>query len=61
MRQQAITLETFVQLVGCMDVEMLRRHSNGSTWLLADGRMVAELKRGDTWTWVLSEDSDGGM
>ena len=44
-----ISEDMFVDLVGTVGVENLGRHVNGSSWLLPDGRVAAELHDGTTW------------
>ena len=56
MKTTPITMKQFVNLVGRIGVEPFRRHSNGSSWLLLDGRIAAELHNGKEWTWTLIED-----
>jgi len=50
-----ITMETFVELVGRMDAQPFRRHSNGSSWLLPDGRIASEMWNGKEWVWRITE------
>lgn len=49
-----ISMKQFVNLVGHIGVECFRRHNNGSSWLLPDGRIASELLVKDKWCWVLT-------
>lgn len=61
MRKEAITLETFVKLVGRIGVNLFRRHPNGSSYMLPDGRICAELWNGKEWTWHMLGDKDDAL
>lgn len=49
-----ISQDAFVRLVGVPGVECFRRHSTGSSWLLPDGRMAAEVFSGK-WEYLLMD------
>lgn len=55
MKITPITMKQFVNLVGRLNVELFRRHMNGSSWLLPDGRLAAEKYNGKEWEWALIE------
>jgi hypothetical protein len=55
MRRQAISLKAFVGLVGCLGVHLFRRHANGASYMLEDGRIASELFNGTTWEWYITE------
>ena len=51
----AISMKQFVDFVGRTDVQPFRRHSNGSSWLLHDGRIASELYADGAWHWYITE------
>lgn len=55
MQVKPITVDKFIQLVGRLDVQALGRHSNGSSWLLHDGRIASEMFDGKDWTYRITE------
>jgi hypothetical protein len=55
MNRQSISLDKFVELVGCIGVQAFLRHRNGSSWLLPDGHIASELWDGVAWQWFLTD------
>ncbi len=51
-----ITMKQFVSLVGVIGVQCLRRHANGSSWMLLDNRIAAEKYSNGKWEWAVIED-----
>lgn len=50
-----ISEDMFVKLAGQIGVVGFRRHANGSSWMLPDGRIVSEMWDGKTWQYRLAE------
>lgn len=57
MKITSITMKQFVSLVGVLGVQCFRRHSNGSSWILLDGRIAAEKFNGKDWEWAIIEET----
>lgn len=51
-----ITEDQFVKLVGVIGVENIGRNEAGSSWLLLDGRLAAEMHNGSGWEYVVSKE-----
>lgn len=53
-----IDMKTFVKLVGVLGVENIGRNEAGTSWLLPDGRIAAEIHNGTDWEYVLVREED---
>lgn len=50
-----ISEKRFVELTGQLGTEIVRRHSNGSSWLTPDGRFVAAVGKQPWRYYVMTE------
>lgn len=55
MTAQAISMKQFVNHVGVLGVHLFRRHSNGASYMLQDGRICSELYEDGEWRWFITE------
>ena len=51
-----ISEDEFVELVGVIGVENIGRNEAGTSWLLPDGRLAAEMHNGSEWEHVVSKE-----